>query len=71
LPENPEEVMTRLVFMALALLTLSAGCAAGGYSQAPEPYYPAITDVPPAFYDNDPNLRYWFTAPYWNPSIGE
>jgi hypothetical protein len=57
--------------MALALLSLSAGCAAGGYSQAPEPYYPAITDVPPAFYDNDPNLRYWFTAPYWNPSIGE
>jgi hypothetical protein len=23
--------------------------------------------VPPSFYNDDPTLRQWFTAPYWNP----
>lgn len=63
--------MIRLLLVAWALLALSAGCAAGRYYQAPEPYSPSITDVPPEFYDNDPALRDWFTAPYWDPSRGE
>lgn len=29
-------------------------------------YYP----VPPEWYDNDPNLEYWFTPPYWDPWRG-
>lgn len=29
-------------------------------------YYP----VPPEWYDNDPNLEYWFTPPYWDPYRG-
>ena len=64
--------MIRLLFAALALLDLSLGCAGGGYyqTQSSEEYVPYITDVPPSFYDNDPTLRHWFTAPYWDPSVG-
>ncbi len=29
-------------------------------------YYP----VPPEWYDSDPNLRYWFTPPYFDPWYG-
>ena len=60
--------MLRLLFAALALLILGFGCAAGGYYQTPETYSPSITDVTPSFYDNDPTLRHWFTAPDWNPN---
>jgi hypothetical protein len=63
--------MIRLLYAALALLALSIGCANSGYYQTTETYTPAITDVPPSFYDYDPTLRHWFTAPYWDPSRGE
>jgi hypothetical protein len=62
--------MLKLLFAALALLALGLGCASPGYYQTREPYNSAITDVPPSFYDNDPTLRDWYTAPYWNPNIG-
>ncbi|MHB8069109.1 MAG: hypothetical protein ACYDIC_14565 [Desulfobaccales bacterium] len=62
----------RFLGVIAALLALGLGCAAGEYRpQKPDAYYPSITDVDPSFYEGDPNLRYWFTAPYWNPSIGE
>jgi len=60
--------MLRFLGMALALLALVCGCASGQYYQASDRYEPYITDVPPEFYDNDPTLRHWFTAPYWNPN---
>jgi hypothetical protein len=60
--------MTRLLCAALALLALNFGCASGGYYPSTHPDYPYITDVPPEFYDYDPTLRHWYTAPYWNPN---
>jgi len=63
--------MLRLLAAAVVLLALSVGCANGRYYQTSEQYEPYITDVPPSFYDYDPTLRHWFTAPYWDPSRGE
>ncbi|MEW6658232.1 MAG: hypothetical protein AB1424_06205 [Thermodesulfobacteriota bacterium] len=58
----------RLLLAALALLALNSGCATGQHYQTTDQYEPYITDVPPEFYDYDPTLRHWFTAPYWNPN---
>ncbi len=64
--------MFRFLALAMALAAWSLGCAAGEYRpQKPEMYYPSITDVDPSFYEGDPTLRHWFTAPYWDPSRGE
>lgn len=60
--------MLKLLGVAVALLALSGGCAAGRDYQTSDQYEPYITDVPPSFYDGDPTLRHWFTAPYWDPS---
>ncbi len=61
--------MLRFLAVAVAFLALASGCATGEYQpQKPEVYFPSITHVDPSFYDGDPNLRYWFTAPYWDPS---
>ncbi|MDD2903102.1 MAG: hypothetical protein PHU44_11785 [Syntrophales bacterium] len=61
--------MLRLLLATLVLLSLSLGCAAGsGTYQSQEEYTPYITDVDPSFYDYDPTLRDWYTAPYWDPS---
>ncbi|MFA5111596.1 MAG: hypothetical protein WC443_09335 [Desulfobaccales bacterium] len=55
----------------LILLALVAGCAAGiGYRGDMSYDGSYITDVPPSFYDSDPMLRQWYTAPYWHPDIG-
>ena len=63
--------MLRLLLATLALLSLSLGCAPGnGSHQSQESYTPSVSDVPPSFYDYDPTLRDWFTAPYWDPSEG-
>lgn len=61
--------MKRCWWIFLAAMMNLAGCAAGaGYqSGPPAPYVPHLSDVPPAFYDHDPALRYWYTYPYWNP----
>ena len=60
------------MIVAAVLLSLSIGCATGRDYQTSEQYVPYITDVPPSFYDYDPALRHWFTAPYWDPSsLGE
>jgi hypothetical protein len=54
----------------LMLLSLVAGCAAPGASyQGPDTGETYYSDVPPSFYDNDPMLRQWFTAPYWMPDV--
>jgi len=55
----------------LILLASVAGCASPGPSYqggiaSGETYF---SDVPSSFYGNDPMLRQWYTAPYWNPSI--
>jgi hypothetical protein len=63
--------MRRLIWLGLLLLVLTGSCAPGEYyRQGPESSYPYISDVPPSFYDYDPNLSYWYTAPYWNPDVG-
>jgi hypothetical protein len=61
-----------MVLMALGVLLATSGCA-GGYQggyYTPEPYGyskpQSISDVPPSFYNYDPTLRDWYTAPYWN-----
>jgi hypothetical protein len=53
-----------LLLVPVALLAGCAGVGNGRGAVADEPY---ITDVPASFYDNDPALRQWFTAPYWMP----
>jgi hypothetical protein len=64
---------TGKILMGLALLAslAAAGCAGGGYY--PTSGYGAyrgsgVSDVPPDFYNYDPTLRQWYTAPYWNPT---
>jgi len=53
-----------LLLLPVALL---AGCAAGGAYPGVAPDVASLTDVPSSFYGNDPALRQWYTAPYWNP----
>jgi hypothetical protein len=68
-----EVARIRIALVALALLTLTLGCASSGQyyqTSSSEDYEPYITDVPPSFYDNDPTLRHWFSYPYWNPNRG-
>jgi hypothetical protein len=64
--------MKERIMLVLALLSLLAGCAAGAaYQPGREaPYEPYISDVPPSFYNGNPALRDWYTAPYWDPSVG-
>ena len=62
--------MKRFIWVGLAVLTLATGCATSAANHRAEPYYPYISDLPPSFYDGDPALRDWFTAPYWNPDTG-
>jgi hypothetical protein len=62
----------RQIFIGLALLAwlAAAGCAAGGYygSSGPGAYRGSTSDVPPEFYNYDPTLSQWYTAPYWHPT---
>jgi hypothetical protein len=52
----------------LGLWALIAGCAAGGgYQGGRYSDGSYLTDVPPSFYGDDPMLRQWYSAPYWNP----
>ena len=63
------KIMTALIWLVLGALLAVAGCGAG-YYQAPSPvsYRGASgSDIPPYFYNYDPNLRQWYAAPYWNP----
>jgi hypothetical protein len=60
----------RLGLLWLAAVALAAGCAGGGAYQGAAPENHVLTDVPSSFYGNDPALRQWYTAPYWNPSTG-
>ena len=62
--------MKTLILAVLSGWLLTLGCAASASPQRAEPYYPYISDLPPSYYDYDPALRGWFTAPYWNPDIG-
>jgi hypothetical protein len=58
-----------LIGLAMVAWLAAAGCAQGSYarSRPGESRGSYTNDVPPAFYDNDPALRQWYTAPYWNP----
>jgi ABC-type oligopeptide transport system substrate-binding subunit len=60
-----------LLLLGVAWLSL-ASCAPGSHqaTSSTQEYYPMISDEPPSFYNYDPTLRYWYTAPYWNPDIG-
>lgn len=61
-------MLLKLIGGGVAFLLLGVGCASGQYYQTSEQYEAYITDVPVSFYDYDPTLRHWFTAPYWDPS---
>jgi ABC-type oligopeptide transport system substrate-binding subunit len=63
--------MKEKLLLVLAVLALLAGCETGGARSGGETsYYPVISDVPPSFYNDNPSLRDWYTAPYWNPDAG-
>lgn len=57
-----------MVLMMVAWLGLTSGCTAPGAQ-----YYQgnssesSIRNVPSSFYDNNPSVEDWYTAPYWNP----
>jgi hypothetical protein len=68
------KIFTGLALLAVLALAGCAGGAGGGYYTPSGSYYgygayggPYREEVPPSFYNNDPSLRQWFTAPYWNP----
>jgi hypothetical protein len=68
------KIFTGLALAAFLALAGCAGGAGGGYSSSGGSYYgygaytgSYINEVPPSFYNDDPTLRQWFTAPYWNP----
>jgi ABC-type oligopeptide transport system substrate-binding subunit len=58
------------LLLVLAVLFLLAGCQGAYTSRSNENYYPAIGDVPPSFYNDNPSLRDWYTFPYWAPDVG-
>ena len=65
--------MIPLIWLVLGALLAVAGCGGGYYYPAPRyaPYEePYSSDIPPSFYNYDPNLTQWYTAPYWNPDAG-
>lgn len=40
------------------------------YYRAYEPEYSSPGEVPPYYYDNNPEYEHWFTAPEWTPDVG-
>ena len=48
-------------------VVLLAGCAAGGAYRGAASNDTSVNTVPPSFYGNDPALRHWYTAPYFDP----
>jgi len=54
----------------LLLLVFLAGCAAPAGYRSTDYVGSYPSDVPSSFYGNDPQLRDWYTAPYWMPSVG-
>jgi hypothetical protein len=66
--EKPGKI---LIGLALLAWLAAAGCAAGGYygTSGPGAYRGSyVSDVPPSFYNYDPTLSQWYTAPYWHPT---
>jgi hypothetical protein len=70
------KIFTGVAVVVLLGMSGCAGGAGGGYytPSGSGSYYgygayngSYIDEVPPSFYNNDPTLRQWFTAPYWNP----
>jgi hypothetical protein len=53
--------------LLLVPVMLLAGCAAGGAYRGAASADTSVNTVPPSFYGNDPALRQWYTAPYFDP----
>ena len=49
--------------LLLVPVVLLAGGAYRGAASADT----SVNTVPPSFYGNDPALRHWYTAPYFDP----
>jgi hypothetical protein len=63
--------MKRWIWLSLAVLVLLSACATYSGYQTREVETPSyITDFPGSWYNYDPSMRYWYTAPYWNPDVG-
>jgi hypothetical protein len=54
----------------LLLLVFLAGCAAPAGYRSTEYEGSYYSDVPSSFYGGDPQLRDWYSAPYWMPDVG-
>ena len=53
--------------LLLVPVVLLAGCAAAGAYRGAASADTSVNTVPPSFYGNDPALRHWYTAPYFDP----
>ncbi len=47
-----------------------AGCAASDTYRGSSYEASYSSEVPSSFYDNDPMLQDWYSAPYWQPNVG-
>jgi hypothetical protein len=54
----------------ILLVVFLAGCAAPSGYRSTEYEGSYWSDIPSSFYDNDPQLQYWYNAPYWMPDAG-
>jgi hypothetical protein len=59
-----------LSLLLLVPLVLLAGCAAERSYQGHEPEYSSTSEIPPSWYNYNPQYEQWFSAPYWMPEIG-
>ncbi len=60
--------------LTLGLVLALAGCAPpvtrpGEYRAPPSSLEGPTLGVPPSYYDNDPNFKYWYTPPYFDPYV--
>jgi hypothetical protein len=51
----------------LVAVAFLAGCAAGGPYQGAGSVDTSVRNIPPAFYNVDPGMRVWYSAPYFMP----
>jgi hypothetical protein len=66
--KHGKQVRKALLCLAVGFFLAIAGCAPPPYQPRPVEEYTGM-GVPPSYYDNDPAMAHWFTAPYFDPYI--